>query len=157
MQNHFNLIDEAWIPVADKGLVSLKTLFSTPEIKALGGNPLQKISVTRLLLAIAQAAATPADDKAWQALGPEGLAASCLAYLNQWHHRFYLYGDNPFLQMPAIRGAANKSFGVLLPEVCTGNTSLLTETQKEKALNDADRALALISQMSVALGGKKNR
>lgn len=102
IENRFNLIDEPWIPVADIGRVSLKEIFSNPELRALGGNPVQKIAITKLLLAIAQAAATPRDDDEWELMGWQGLADKCLSYLEQWHDRFYLYGEKPFLQMPGI-------------------------------------------------------
>lgn len=36
-ENRFNLIDEPWIPVVDVGRVSLKEVFSNPNLKALGG------------------------------------------------------------------------------------------------------------------------
>ncbi|WP_442903849.1 type I-E CRISPR-associated protein Cse1/CasA, partial [Gilvimarinus sp. 1_MG-2023] len=55
MENRFNLIDEPWIPVADVGRVSLKDIFKRPDLRALGGNPVQKIALTKLLLAIVQA------------------------------------------------------------------------------------------------------
>ena len=105
-ENRFNLINEPWIPIVDVGKVSLRQLFSHAEYRALGGNPVQKIAVTKLLLAIAQAAYTSVDDGDWAALGAEGVAKKCLNYLNQWHDCFYLYGEKPFLQMPAIKVAA---------------------------------------------------
>ena len=64
-ENRFNLIEEPWIPFVDVGLVSLRQIFTHSGYRALGGNPVQKIALTKLLLAIAQAAATPADDEAW--------------------------------------------------------------------------------------------
>ena len=155
MTDRFNLIDEPWIPVTGIGLVSLKALFSNPEYRALGGNPVQKIAMTKLLLAIAQSAYTPEDNDAWAALKPEGLATKCLVYLNKWHDSFYLYGDKPFLQMPAIKAAAIQSFGAVLAEVSTGNTTVLTQSQVEKTLTDADKALLLVQLMGFALGGKK--
>lgn len=54
MENRFNLIDEAWIPVADCGQVSLRQIFIDPHLRKLGGNAVQKIALTKLLLAIAQ-------------------------------------------------------------------------------------------------------
>ncbi|MGL4958889.1 MAG: type I-E CRISPR-associated protein Cse1/CasA, partial [Plesiomonas sp.] len=77
------------------------------------------------------------------------------SYLDKWHHRFYLYGDQPFLQMPAIAAAAVKSFGTVLPDVATGNTTVLTQSQFEKSLDDADKAILLLTQMALALSGKK--
>ncbi len=155
MENRFNLIDEPWIPIADVGRVSLGQLFANAEYRALGGNPIQKIAVIKLLLAIAQSAVTPDDESGWQALSEADLAGSCQAYLAQWHHRFYLYGDEPFLQMPAIARAQVKSYGTVLAEIATGNTTVLSQGQQERVLDDADKALLLVTQMGFALSGKK--
>lgn len=155
MENRFNLIDEPWIPVADVGRVSLAQVFENPDFRALGGNPVQKIALMKLLLAIAQAACTPADEDAWRALGAQGLAEKCRAYLQQWHDRFCLYGERPFLQMPTIKAAALQRYGAVLPEVATGNTTVLNQGQVERGLSDADKALLLVSLMGFALGGKK--
>ncbi|MCG9063931.1 type I-E CRISPR-associated protein Cse1/CasA [Laribacter hongkongensis] len=155
MENRFNLIDEPWIPIADVGRISLGQLFCNPDYRALGGNPVQKIALMKLLLAISQAAATPNDETGWQALSEADLAGSCLAYLKHWHHRFYLYGDQPFLQMPAIARAEIKSYGTVLAEIATGNTTVLSQGQQERALDDADKALLLLTQMGFALSGKK--
>jgi CRISPR system Cascade subunit CasA len=155
MENRFNLVGEAWIPVAGVGRVSLWQIFENPQYRSLGGNPVQRIALTKLLLAIAQAAATPTDEQAWRTLGAEGLARSCLAYLDRWHERFYLYGEQPFLQMPAIGAAALQSYGAVLPEVSTGNTTVLNHGQVERRLDDGEKALLLISLMGFALSGKK--
>jgi CRISPR system Cascade subunit CasA len=154
-ENRFNLIDEPWIPIVDVGQVSLRDLFSRQDYRALGGNPVQKIALTKLLLAIAQSAATPEDDEAWADLGALGLSANCLAYLERWHDRFWLYSDRPFLQMPTIRSAGIQPFGAVLAEIATGNTTVLMQTQIEKRLSDADKALLIISLMGFGLGGKK--
>lgn len=79
MENRFNLIDEAWIPVADCGQVSLRQIFIDPHLRKLGGNAVQKIALTKLLLAIAQSAATPEDDNAWREMGWQGMADKCLS------------------------------------------------------------------------------
>lgn len=113
MENRFNLVDEAWIPVAGIWRVSLRQLFSCPEYRDLGGNPIEKLALMKLLLAIAQAAVTPDDENQWRALGPQGMAEACLRYLDQWHDRFWLYGEQPFLQVPAIAAAREQSFGAL--------------------------------------------
>jgi CRISPR system Cascade subunit CasA len=139
----------------DVGRVSLRQLFSQPHYRALGGNPVQKIALTKLLLAIAQSACTPADDQEWTDLQPAGLAEKCLAYLDQWHDRFFLYGDQPFLQMPAIKAATIQPFGAVLPEVSTGNTTVLTQGQIERPMTNADKALLVVQLMGFGLGGKK--
>jgi len=154
-ENRFNLIDEPWIPVADAGRVSLKQLFSRPEYRALGGNPIQKIALTKLLLAIAQSASTPDNDDDWKMLKPEGLAKKCLSYLDRWHDRFFLYGEHPFLQMPAIKRASLQTFGAALADISTGNTTVLTQSQIERGMTDADKALLIVQLMGFGLGGKK--
>lgn len=155
MENRFNLIDEPWIPVADHGRVSLRDIFSRTEYRSLGGNPIQKIALLKLLLAIAQAAATPKDEAEWKSLGADGLAQRCLNYLEQWHDRFYLYGDKPFLQMSAIKEAKIQPYGAVLPEVSTGNTTVLSQVQVERKLDDGAKALLLLTLMGFALSGKK--
>lgn len=154
-ENRFNLIDEPWIPIVDVGRVSLRNIFSRSDYRALGGNPVQKIALTKLLLAIAQAASTPTDDEEWAELGAEDMAKKCLAYLDRWHNRFWLYGEKPFLQMPSIRTAGIQNFGAVLAEVATGNTTVLTQSQIEKSLSDADKAMLVVSLMGFGLGGKK--
>ncbi len=155
IENRFNLIDEPWIPIVDVGQVSLRQLFTQPKYRALGGNPVQKIALTKLLLAIVQSAYMPEDEDDWAALGADGLARKTLVYLEQWHDRFYLYGDKPFLQMPAIKVAGIQPFGAVLAEISTGNTTVLTESQIEKMLTDADKALLIVQLMGFGLGGKK--
>lgn len=155
MDNRFNLIDEPWVPVADYGRVSLRQVFSNPDYRSLGGNPVQKITLLKLLLAIAQAAVTPENEAEWKALGAQGLAECCLDYLDKWHDRFYLYGERPFLQMSAIQAAKKQSFGAVLPEVSTGNTTVLSQVQIQRPLDDADKALLLLTLMGFALSGKK--
>ncbi|MBE0471307.1 MAG: type I-E CRISPR-associated protein Cse1/CasA [Methyloprofundus sp.] len=155
MENRFNLIDEPWIPVVDVGRVSLKEIFTNSKLKALGGNPVQKIALTKLLLAIAQSANTPDDTQAWSELDSDGLAKACLDYLEKWHDRFYLYGEQPFLQISAIVKAAVQPYGAVLPEIATGNTTVHTQIQQEKTLDDADKALLVLQLMGFALGGKK--
>nr|WP_067292634.1 type I-E CRISPR-associated protein Cse1/CasA [Marinobacterium profundum] len=155
MENRFNLIDEPWIPVVDHGRVSLRQLFSQSDYRSLGGNPVQKIALLKLLLAIAQSAVTPENEDEWKALGAQGLAERCLAYLDKWHDRFYLYGERPFLQMPTIKTAKIQPFGAVLPEVSTGNTTVLSQIQVQRSLDDAGKALLLLTLMGFALSGKK--
>lgn len=155
MENTFNLIDEPWIPVADAGLVSLRQVFENKSYKGLGGSPVQKIAVFKLLLAIAQAAITPKNEAAWKDLEGDVLANTCLSYLDKWHDRFYLYGDKPFLQMPAISKARALPLGAFIPQISTGNTTVLNHAQVERNYTDAEKALTLLTLMGFALSGKK--
>lgn len=155
MTRSFNLLDQPWVPVADVGRVSLRQLFAEPAYAQLGGNPVQKIALMKLLLSIAQAAYTPKDQDDWLALGSDGLAQKCLAYLDQWSDRFDLYGEKPFLQIPAIAAAKVQSYGAVLADIAAGNTTVLTQSQVGQPLDDADKALLLVTLMGFALSGKK--
>ena len=154
-ENRYNLLDKAWIPIADMGKAGLLRVFGGRECRALGGTAVQKIAVLKLLIAIAQAAATPQDTQEWAAMGPDGLGERCTLYLEQWRDAFWLYGDKPFLQMPACSKAELKPYGTAMPQVASGNTTLLTHLQLEPIMSDASRALLLVEQMGFGLGGKK--
>lgn len=180
-ENRFNLIDEPWIPIVDVGRVSLRDIFSRSDYRALGGNPVQKIALTKLLLAIAQAASMPTDDEDWAELGAEGMASKCLAYLDKWHDRFWLYGERPFLQMPTVLSlidvrtkkkraeaksnsklmeaeaeALPKSIGTgFYPDLPSDNNTILSECQFDRDLSDAEKALFVICLMNLAFGGKR--
>lgn len=155
-ENRFNLIDEPWIPVVGKGKVGLRQIFADDSIVALGGNPVEKIAVFKLLLAIAQSAFTPKDETEWESLGVGGLQKKVNEYLDKHYDCFWLYGDKPFLQMPAIEKAAVKSFGTAEMYVATGNTTIVTQIQTAKIdYSDAEKALLILKLMGFALGGKQ--
>lgn len=154
-ENYFNLIDEPWIPIVAGERASLRDVFGQKSLRKLGGNPIEKIALLKLLLAIAQAASTPEDDIDWANIGVEGVANQCLAYLDRWHDRFYLYGEKPFLQMLQIAKATVQPYGAVLPNISSGNSTVLTQSQIARNLTDADKALLLVQLMGFALGGKK--
>lgn len=154
--NRFNLIDEEWIPVAGHGRASLRQVFSDGNLKEIGGNPVEKIALFKLLLAIAQSACRPLpDDEAWEKLRVEGMMARVQEYLNQHRDSFWLYGERPFLQMPAVDKARKQPLGAVQLEVASGNTTVVTEFQQEKSLTDAEKAVLLVTLMGFACGGKK--
>lgn len=155
IENKYNLLDEAWIPVVGVGKVGLKRIFSDSSLTALGGNPIEKIAVFKLLLAIAQTACTPKDEDEWKSLGRSGMQKKVLEYLDSHRDCFWLYGEKPFLQVPEIRTAKTQPYGALKMEVAVGNTTVVTQLQKESPLDDSEKALLLIVQMNFAFGGKK--
>ena len=118
-ENRYNLLDEAWIPIADMGKAGLLRVSGGRECRALGGTAVQKIAVLKLLIAIAQAAATPQDTQEWAVMGPNGLGKQCVAYLERWRDAFWLYGDKPFLQMPTCAKAELKPYGTALAQVAS--------------------------------------
>jgi CRISPR system Cascade subunit CasA len=153
--NCFNLVDEKWIPVADYSLASLNEIFSRFDLRALGGNPIQKISIIKLLLAIAQAAYTPKDDDDWKRLGKNGIAEKSLEYLKREKDCFWLYGEKPFLQMPLVINARLQSLGAVSDGIVTGNTTVLFQSQVEHKLTDAEKAQLVVELGNFAFGGKK--
>ena len=170
LQNRFNLIDEPWIPVVDAGLVSIKDVFCTPDLGSLGGTPVQKIAMTKLLLAIAQAAATPENNGEWATMGPHGLAERSWEYLEKWHDRFFLFGERPFLQL-SILGEIEKELSTrhiknndttlkknllsMMPEFVDGTNAVrLFHSQVPRALSDAEKALLIVQVCGFALAGK---
>lgn len=155
MENRFNLIDEPWIPVVERGLVSLRDIFQNKAITELKGNAVEKLAMLKLLLAIAQSAKTPKTEKEWKALTANGLADTCLHYLDTWHHRFYLYGKAPFLQMPAIVLAPAQPIDMMTMDIAVGNKTMLRQNQQTRSFTDADKALLVVTQMAFGLGGKK--
>lgn len=152
----FNLVDEPWIPIVGFPPVSLRQLFSEPGLE-LAGNPIEKIALLKLLLAIAQAAYTPKDDDDWRSLGADGMAKRCLAYLDQWRHKFYLYGPEPFLQMPAFKNIEKTRFGVVIPQNGPDNNSVLYQSQIERGISDAEKAILIVTLMGFGQAtGKKS-
>ncbi len=152
--NRFNLIEEPWIPVVESGLTSLTDIFGNPKYRALGGNPVEKIAITKLLLAIAQATFTPVDDDKWDQLSQEEFGKNVLAYLEKWRDKFWLYGDEPFLQFPAMGKAIIKHCSELVPQYSTGNKTVLTQSNIARELSDAQKAILVVSMMGFALSGK---
>ncbi len=151
----FNLTTSPWIPLSGQSLVSLSHVFADKQANALGGDPVLKIALYKLLFAIAQASFTPQDEAERRAMGKEGLRERCLSYLNQHAVLFDLYGKKPFLQMPAICSAREVPYGVIQTEIASGNTIRVGHYQIAKPLTEAEKAQLLVTQMSMSLGGKK--
>lgn len=155
-ERRFNLVDEAWIPVAGEGRVSLMRIFTDPGLKALGGNPVEKIAIMKFLLAITQAAYTPEDEDELSRLGDHGLADKAAQYLEEKRDLFWFYGDNPFLQMPAIKNIPKRSYGNgFYPDMPAENNTILFQCQIDRHMDDSERAVFLITLMGFALAGKR--
>ncbi len=150
----YNLIDENWIPT-DKGLKSLKDVFSDNTITSLNGNPIEKISIIKLLLAIAQSAYTPKNDDDWQDLGVDGLSKKCLEYLDKWYDKFYLFGDEPFLQMK-VDGSKKETIKKLDPIFSSDNNSVIFYNQFEREYKNHEKAMLILVQMGFSFSrGRK--
>lgn len=153
--NRFNLVRERWVPIAGRGKASLLELFQDESLPGIGGNPIEKISLLKLAIAIAQAAYTPKNEADWLSVGAAGLAERSAQYLVAHEDEFWLHGDRPFLQMPAIRAARKISAGAVQPWIANGNTTIRLQSQVEPHYVDGDLALIVITTANFALGGKK--
>ena len=102
-ERRFCLVDEPWIPIAGKGRVSLLEVFSDDSSGDIDGNSIQKLSIIKLMIAIAQASVAIDDNEDWKRLGYEGLAGKVCDYLKAHRDCFYLYGDRLFLKMPQVK------------------------------------------------------
>ena len=131
----FNLVDEKWIlTAASPERKSLRDVFSDPSLSRLSGNPVDKIVVFRFLLSIVQASNDLPDLDAWLDLTTEDMAANALAYLDQWHDRFDLFGEKPFLQFPQLdaeikalpQDDKNPMATCIPEETATGNNTVLS-------------------------------
>lgn len=152
---HFSLFSEPWIPIVGNDRKSLEQVFTDPTLSQIGGRATEKIAIFKFLLAIAQRAYTPKDETDWFKLRPEGLAQAALGYLQKHREAFDLYGEQPFLQMPQVRRAAIKPFATIVPEIASGNTTVLTHGQVARYFSDAEIAVSLLTLQSFALGGKR--
>lgn len=153
----FNLVDEPWIPVLGAQAVNLKQAFSQDlSLPGLGGTPIQRIALFKLLLAIAQAAWTPKNEEDWAGGGVVELSRRAIAYLEVKKDRFFLYGPKPFLQTPAIAKAKRIPCAALDPAIACGNTTVLTQLQSAAPLSEKEKALLLLTISSFATGGKKS-
>jgi CRISPR system Cascade subunit CasA len=152
IENRYNLLDEKFIPLKGRSC-SLIDVFSEKNLPNLHCNSVQNISLTKLFLAIAQAAYTPKDDEDWANL-PNILPQKCVEYLEKWRDYFFLYGEKPFLQMPQIRSEKELNLTAMLPEVSTGNTPLFFDSQLDKPLTDEEKAILMITLSGFAIGGK---
>lgn len=167
VENRYNLVDEPWIPVVGKGRVGLRQIFADDSISALGGNPIEKIAVFKLLLAIAQSAYTPEDEDDWKKLGCKGLQVKVDTYLTEHYDCFWLYGEKPFLQMPIVkekalllkkiekREASKIGSGNFADIMAENNTLVSENDKKDISSNDAGKALFLICIMNFAFYGKQ--
>ena len=159
-ENRFCLVDEPWIPIVGKGRVSLIDVFTDDSCLDIDGNAIQKISLIKLLFAIAQASVVLKDESEWLALGKIGLAGCVVSYLEKHRDCFYLYGEKPFLQLPILKSLLDKSkeraiYYVHIPDVDNENDSLIRSIQRKHDITDADRAIFIIGLMNYGLGGKR--
>ena len=133
-------------------------LFSDVSCQRLTDNPPIKIGVLYLLLCIAQRAFTPVDDEEFKSCSLARFQQKVTEYLLEHKDLFYLYGDKPFLQFPALKqynSTKKTSLGAFIPFVACGNTVCLTQYSVDKKLSDVQKAKVLITVQSLSLAGKR--
>lgn len=144
--NNFNLIDEKWIP-SNIGYVSIKDCFINDNISIVGHNIREIISLTKFLEAVGLAATMFKTDSEKLEESLESFRNKVISYLEQNYNKFYLFGDNPFLQFPILKTFdettynVKRSLATIIPEVSinnniiynTFNNSKNTYSNKEKA------------------------
>lgn len=161
MQDRYNLIDEKWIPVEGSIKASMLDVFSNNTNSSLGGTAVQKLAVLRFLIAIAERACPLKNEKDWAKIGSDGLGKACIEYLDKYRDCFFLYGKKPFLQMPQLKGNEEAESSVInyvyLPDVIpvNNNDSIFRIKQKQDKVEDADKAVYVLTLMGYALGGKR--
>jgi CRISPR system Cascade subunit CasA len=108
-----NLAKDPWIPVimqdgTCKDVSLIDAFTHGAEIHDLSLNPVQRISVMRLLICVAQAALDgPDDEEDWLACR-DRIPGAAKDYLEGLYDRFELYGSHAFLQVPDLEGTSNE-------------------------------------------------
>ena len=151
--NRFNLTTEKWIPIEGGDKASLKDVFSTEMQGLVQGNAIQKISIYKLLFAIAQDAI-----KENEPIDKEKLSKSCITYLEDHYDCFWLYGEKPFLQYPELAKSNvedNSIFCSYIPDLSAENDTIFRQTQTIVPKDDGEKAVFILGLMSYSLGGKR--
>lgn len=153
----FNLVEQPWIPVAGYGEVSLRDIFTHPEYSRLGGTPVEKIVLLRLLLCIAHACCNVKTTEEWIDLTPEMLAKMALAYLEKWKSRFDLFDEEyPFLQFPQLKkNCSVSSLGALALPVANGNKTVFSQWTINDNFTLPEKARLILCGSGYGMGGGK--
>jgi len=151
----FNLTTEKWIPTSE-GLSSLMDVF-VKDLK-LGGNPVQKIAITKLLLAITQTVITPKDEKEYKSIDLKTVSEKVIAYLREKQELFNLYGENPFLQFPQLKSFATSDdlycdYSILDVTTPSEDTAIYNDVLAKKEYTHARRAMLLIENIGMSVVG----
>lgn len=160
----FNLVDESWIPCvrADGGTAVLSirdTLAQAHTLKGIAGeSPPVTAALHRFFLAILHRVFGPADYDAWADLweAEQWEMDALNAYLDEWRHRFDLFGgERPFYQSPDER-MKTKSTISLSHDRASGNNPTLFDHHTEadgETLTPAQAARVLIAGQAYGLAG----
>ena len=155
----FNLLDQPWIPISGQGEKSIRDIFNDrgKTLLRLGGTPVEKIVIIRLLLCIVHASNSIKTMDDWKALTVDTIADRALEYLEKWQDRFNLYDSQyPFGQFPQLKGKCDKSaLASISLAVAMGNKTVLSQWHQSDSFTDSQRAKLLLSGITYGCGGKK--
>lgn len=164
----FNLIDAKWLSVRLRNgschELGLRQLFQTlPDIAAIEGeSPLEVGATHRLLLALLYRALNgPCDKQEAKALFKNGIPLEkVLAYLDQWHDRFWLIDEKlPFFQIPGFEPKCWRAWTVLKAERNADNAKVLfdhTDVLCAGMLEPAAAAQGLLATQAFSLSCGKS-
>lgn len=168
VDNNYNLIDEKWLPVVKKdgsnSFVSLQDLFLDKEknIVDLALNPYERISVFRFLIGLALAAldetTRPKDEESWiKTLDVITDGKTILKYLVYWHEKFYLFGENAFMQPNCVSAIGGEtSLTKIFLKIPSGNNQLVFHHQVQdefKVDNTGDIFIAFLTSQNFSAPG----
>jgi len=155
----FNLIDDPWISVltkdGEKKLGLLDIFKEADSIKAISGNALDKIAITRLLVCISQAAiGVPKNKSEWEKCKSKIQKISTV-YLKKWHDSFFLYGNKAFLQLPKMNIKTILTDKIII-EYASGNNHTVYDHNAGISRNypESDLAMALLKTQLFSYGGR---
>ena len=158
----FNLLHEPWIPLAlsdeKSAVVSITDALLNPQkwTKVFTVNPVESLSIHRLLLAICHRAIGPGDVSQRAALLDSWPLDQIRSYLQLWHHRFELHdSDRPFLQYSGLAdaGALPKPWTILSPDRASGSNRVFWDHSTDSEIHPitpAEAAIALVAHLQFA-------
>ena len=161
----FSLLTEPWIPLITHGgtcnFVPLwDALLHPAKWRGVGTtNPIQVLSLYRLLLAICHRGIGPGDPEDRAALLDDWPSQQLGAYLEHWAERFDLFHpDYPFLQVAGLAEAGLKPipWTRLVPDRSSGAERLLWDRSLDhtpKPITPAQAAVALVAHLQFTPGG----
>jgi len=164
---HYNLIEEDWIPVLMKDgshrHVSLGEVFARGDtIADLSMVAYERISVMRLLICIAMAALDErdlVDEAAWRASRAK-IPPAVAAYFAKWHNRFNFYGPHAFMQPDCLSVTSNGKLAKvdkIVVAFSSGNNGTLFDhgaTAEERVIDPSLCVRSMLTYQNFSAGGQ---
>ena len=154
----FNLVDDPWIKVIGKPKQSVKSFFSDLTNTGFCGNAVEKIAMLRFMLSLTHAAVEIPDKQAWDELTPEIISHKVLAYLEEFHDCFELFGEHPFLQFPQLKHEKSNKIrpcNTLYYWVSYKNNKVLSHWNLAPDIEEGDLPLLILCCCGMTTGDKR--